>query len=78
MECSDFKLFAAQGPWFGWTALVPMILMASVIGAMVGIGMEYSSGLRRREAMCPSVLFWPGLALPRYFGPSRFFQFIGL
>jgi hypothetical protein len=36
-------------------ALVPMILIASVIGTMVGIGMKYSSGLRE-GAM--SVLFW--------------------
>ncbi|MDB5938364.1 MAG: type 4 prepilin peptidase 1, Aspartic peptidase family, partial [Polaromonas sp.] len=32
MGYGDFKLFAALGAWFGWTALVPMILMASVIG----------------------------------------------
>jgi len=32
----DFKLFAALGAWFGWQALVPIILMASVIGALQG------------------------------------------
>ena len=42
----DFKLFAALGAWFGWQALVPIILMASVIGALVGIAMKFSSGLR--------------------------------
>jgi len=46
MGFGDFKLFAALGAWFGWQALVPIILMASVIGAVVGIAMKFSSGLR--------------------------------
>ena len=46
MGYGDFKLFAALGAWFGWQALVPIILMASVIGALVGIAMKFSSGLR--------------------------------
>ncbi len=46
MGYGDFKLFAALGAWFGWPALVPIILMASVIGALVGIGMKFTSGLR--------------------------------
>ena len=46
MGFGDFKLFAALGAWFGWQALVPIILMASVIGALVGIGMKLLSALR--------------------------------
>jgi len=46
MGYGDFKLFAALGAWFGWPALIPMILMASVIGAVIGIAMKFSSGLR--------------------------------
>lgn len=46
MGYGDFKLFAALGAWFGWQALVPMILVASVIGAVVGIYMKFSTGLR--------------------------------
>ena len=46
MGYGDFKLFAALGAWFGWTALVPIILMASVIGAVTGIAMKFTSGLR--------------------------------
>ncbi len=46
MGYGDFKLFAALGAWFGWTALVPVILMASVIGAVVGLAMKFSTGLR--------------------------------
>jgi leader peptidase (prepilin peptidase) / N-methyltransferase len=46
MGYGDFKLFAALGAWFGWEALVPMILMSSVIGAIVGIGLKIFSSLR--------------------------------
>ena len=46
MGYGDFKLFAALGAWFGWQALVPLILLASVVGALVGIGMKFCSGLR--------------------------------
>jgi leader peptidase (prepilin peptidase)/N-methyltransferase len=46
MGYGDFKLFAALGAWFGWSALVPIILMASLLGAVVGIAMKFSSGLR--------------------------------
>ena len=46
MGYGDFKLFAALGAWFGWEALVPIILMSSVIGAIVGIGLKVFSSLR--------------------------------
>lgn len=46
MGYGDFKLFAALGAWFGWQALVPIILMSSIIGAIVGIAMKIFSSLR--------------------------------
>lgn len=46
MGYGDFKLFAALGAWFGWQALVPIILMSSVIGAIIGVGMKIFSNLR--------------------------------
>ena len=35
----DFKLLAALGAWFGWKALLPIILMSAGVGAVVGIGL---------------------------------------
>ena len=46
MGFGDFKLFAALGAWFGWPVLIPIILMASVLGAVVGIAMKFTTGLR--------------------------------
>jgi len=37
MGYGDFKLLAALGAWFGWKMLLPILLLSSVVGAMVGI-----------------------------------------
>ncbi|MCP5266343.1 MAG: prepilin peptidase [Burkholderiaceae bacterium] len=39
MGYGDFKLLAALGAWFGWSALPAIILLASVVGATIGIGL---------------------------------------
>ncbi len=78
MGYGDFKLFAALGAWFGWSALVPIILMASVIGAVVGIGMKFSSGLREGGY----VPFGPFLAGAGFtamaLGPQSILRVVGL
>ena len=37
MGQGDFKLFAAMGAWFGWTALPLVLFGASLSGAIVGV-----------------------------------------
>ncbi|WP_035052900.1 prepilin peptidase [Andreprevotia chitinilytica] len=39
MGYGDFKLLAALGAWFGWTALPVIVLLSSLAGAVVGIGL---------------------------------------
>jgi leader peptidase (prepilin peptidase)/N-methyltransferase len=78
MGYGDFKLFAALGAWFGWQALVPIILMASVIGAVVGIALKFSSGLRD-GGYIPFGPFLAGAGLTTMiFGPAAILQFVGL
>ena len=78
MGFGDFKLFAALGAWFGWQALVPIILMASIIGALVGIVMKFSSGLRE-GGYIPFGPFLAGAGLTAMiFGPSSILRFMGL
>jgi leader peptidase (prepilin peptidase) / N-methyltransferase len=78
MGYGDFKLFAALGAWFGWQALVPIILMASVIGAIVGIAMKFSSGLRE-GGYVPFGPFLAGAGLTALiFGPQSILRIIGL
>lgn len=37
MGYGDFKLLAALGAWLGWKMLLPIILLASIVGAVVGV-----------------------------------------
>jgi leader peptidase (prepilin peptidase)/N-methyltransferase len=78
MGYGDFKLFAALGAWFGWQALIPIILMASVIGAIVGIAMKLNSSLREGGY----VPFGPFLAgagfVSLVFGPASVLRAVGL
>jgi leader peptidase (prepilin peptidase) / N-methyltransferase len=78
MGYGDFKLFAALGAWFGWQALIPIILMASVIGAIVGIALKFSSKLREGGY----IPFGPFLGLAgfsaMFFGPQAILKLVGL
>jgi leader peptidase (prepilin peptidase) / N-methyltransferase len=44
MGYGDFKLLAALGAWLGWQMLVPIVLLSSAIGAVVGIGLVVFKG----------------------------------
>ncbi len=78
MGYGDFKLFAGLGAWFGWTALVPIILMASLIGALVGIAIKWKGQLREGGY----VPFGPFLALAgltsMVFSPQAILRALGL
>ena len=78
MGYGDFKLFAALGAWFGWQALIPIVLVASALGAVVGIAMKFTSGLREGGY----VPFGPFLAfaglVSLVMGPDRVLRMLGL
>jgi leader peptidase (prepilin peptidase)/N-methyltransferase len=59
MGYGDFKLLAAIGGWFGWQLLPAVILLSSVVGAAIGIGMIVFRGKTGGTA----IPFGPFLAL---------------
>jgi len=58
MGYGDFKLYAALGAWLGWQMLLPVILIAAVVGAAVGIAVL---AIRRQSRATP-IPFGPFLA----------------
>lgn len=59
MGYGDFKLLAALGAWLGWQMLLPIILLSSLVGATIGIGMIL---IRGRDKNIP-IPFGPYLAI---------------
>ena len=59
MGYGDFKLLGAIGAWFGWQLLPAVILLSSVAGALIGIGLIIFKGKGRSTA----IPFGPFLAL---------------
>ncbi len=58
MGYGDFKLLAALGAWLGWKMLLPIILLSSIVGAVVGVVL-IALARRGREVPIP---FGPYLA----------------
>ncbi|MDN3653579.1 A24 family peptidase [Thalassotalea ponticola] len=59
MGYGDFKLFAVFGAWFGWQLLPLLILMASLVGAVIGVSLIL---FKRHEGSKP-IPFGPYLAI---------------
>ena len=78
MGHGDFKLFAALGVWFGWQALIPIILMASVVGSVVGIILKINSKLREGGYIPFGPFLAGGGFASLFFGPQAILGFIGL
>lgn len=78
MGYGDFKLFAALGAWLGWKMLLPIILIAAVVGAVVGIVIL----LARGQSRSTPIAFGPFLAaagwLMLMFGQELVSGYLGL
>jgi leader peptidase (prepilin peptidase)/N-methyltransferase len=58
MGHGDFKLLAALGAWFGIGALLPIVLLSSVVGSVVGVSLL----LARRAEWSSKIPFGPYIA----------------
>jgi leader peptidase (prepilin peptidase)/N-methyltransferase len=59
MGYGDFKLLAALGAWLGWQMLPLIVLLSSLVGAVIGIGLVVFKG---RDHQVP-LAFGPFLAI---------------
>lgn len=77
MGRGDFKLLAALGAWLGLGMVLPVVLGASVIGAIVGIAMK-SSGKLREGVYVPFGPFLAGSGLAvMLLGQQRVMTWLG-
>jgi leader peptidase (prepilin peptidase)/N-methyltransferase len=78
MGYGDFKLLAALGAWFGWPALIPLVLISSLLGAVAGGLMKVTIGLVEGKY----VQYGPWLAAAGFVamaaGPDRLGRAMGL
>ena len=77
MGHGDFKLLAALGAWLGWPAILPIVLMSSVLGALVGIGLKLSGRLDRGHPMPFGPFLAGGGIVVILAGTSRVLGWIG-
>jgi leader peptidase (prepilin peptidase)/N-methyltransferase len=59
MGYGDFKLLAALGAWLGWSMLLPIILLSSLAGAVIGVVLL----VVRRHGRDVPIPFGPYLAI---------------
>ncbi len=77
MGYGDFKLLAALGAWLGASMVLPVVLGASIFGAVVGIAMKLNSSLREgRYVPFGPFLAGSGLAV-LLLGPVRVLGWLG-
>jgi leader peptidase (prepilin peptidase)/N-methyltransferase len=77
MGYGDFKLLAALGAWLGVKMVLPVVLAASVLGALVGIFMKITGALREgRYVPFGPFLAGAGIAV-MLAGPDRVLDWLG-
>jgi leader peptidase (prepilin peptidase) / N-methyltransferase len=77
MGYGDFKLLAGVGAWLGWQAILPVVLMASIIGAVVGIGMKATGALREGRYVPFGPFLAGGAIAVLLIGLPRVLEFMG-
>ncbi|HEY4375070.1 MAG TPA: A24 family peptidase [Burkholderiales bacterium] len=68
MGRGDFVLMAVAGTWFGWGAILPIVLLSSCVGAAVGIAMLAA----KRADVMARIPFGPYIA-----GATLVYLFVG-
>jgi len=77
MGYGDFKLLAALGAWFGWQALPAIVLLSSLVGAVIGIGLIVLAK-RGREVPMPFGPYLAGAGLLALYFQDSINAFIGI
>lgn len=77
MGFGDFKLLAALGAWLGLKMILPIVLAASIVGAVVGIVMKLNASLREGRYVPFGPFLAGGGLLVLLAGPARVLGWLG-
>ena len=77
MGFGDFKLLAALGAWLGLKMILPIVLGASVLGAVVGIAMKFAATLREGRYVPFGPFLAGGGLVVMLAGPARVLGWLG-
>ena len=71
----DFKLLSALGAWFGWQAILPIVLMSAVVGAAVGITL-IATGKKTMASRLPFGVYLAPAGVVMLFAGRRVIEWI--
>ena len=71
----DFKLLAALGAWFGWQAVLPIVLMSACVGAVVGVAL-IAAGRKTMASRLPFGVYLAPAGLLMLFAGPRVIELI--
>jgi len=74
----DFKLLAALCAWLGWKALLPIVLMASVVGLVVHLPLRLLGRTEHGETLPFGPFLAGGGAVVIFVGVDRILEWIGV
>jgi leader peptidase (prepilin peptidase)/N-methyltransferase len=69
MGAGDYKLLAALGAWFGWSALLPIVLLSAGVGSIVGVGLMLAGRATALSRLPFGVYLAPAGIIMLFFGP---------
>jgi leader peptidase (prepilin peptidase)/N-methyltransferase len=78
MGAGDFKLLAALGAWLGWQAILPIALMASLVGLIVSLPLKMSGRLKAGQAIPFGPFLAGGGLVVIFVGVERCLEWIGI
>ena len=78
MGYGDFKLLAAIGAWLGWSMLPVVILLSSLVGAFVGIGLILAAKLHRNIPIPFGPYLVGGALIALFWGEQLIHTYLGL
>jgi leader peptidase (prepilin peptidase)/N-methyltransferase len=78
MGAGDFKLLAALGAWLGWQAILPIALMASIVGLLVSLPLKMAGKLKEGQAIPFGPFLAGGGLVVIFVGVEQCLEWIGI